>query len=68
MPSTPGSDLLTFHTGEAVSLACPDVNDNMFVIQNTTYMERELTAVCKNGKNLLLLFPFVTRTEQDLLS
>jgi hypothetical protein len=55
MPSTPGSDLLTFRTGEAVSLACPDVNDNKFVIQNTPFMERELTAVCKKGKNLLLL-------------
>ena len=49
IPSTPGSDLLTFRTGEAVSFACPDVN-NMFVIQNTPLMEREVTAVCKKGK------------------
>jgi len=50
MPSTPGSDLLTFRTGEAVNFACPDANDNMFVTQNTPLMKRELTAVCKKGK------------------
>ena len=59
MPSTLGSDLLTFRTGEAVSFACPDVNGNMFVIQNTPFMEREVTAVCKKGK---IFFCYQNRT------
>jgi hypothetical protein len=47
MPSTPGSDLFTFRSGEAVSVACPDINNNMFVIQNAPFVERKVTAVCR---------------------
>jgi hypothetical protein len=59
MPSTPGSDLLTFRTVEAVSFACPDVNNNMFVIQNAPFVEREVRTVYKKGK---IYFRFQNRT------
>ena len=64
MPSRPGSDLLTFCTGEAVSFACPDVSDNMFVIQNAPFKERELTAVCIQGK---IYFCYQHRTTFSVL-
>jgi hypothetical protein len=64
MPSMLGSDLLTFRTGEVVSFACPDVNDNMFLIQKAPFKERELTAVCKKGK---IYFCYQNRTTFSVL-
>jgi hypothetical protein len=50
MPSDPGSDFLTFSSGDAVRLACPDADTNMLAIPNSPLMVYEVIAFCIRGK------------------
>jgi hypothetical protein len=50
MPSDPGSDSLTFSSGDAVRLACPDADINLLVIPNSPLMVYEVVAFCIRGK------------------
>lgn len=50
MPSDPGSDSLTFSSGDAVRLACPDADNNLLAIPNSPLMVYEVVAFCIRGK------------------
>jgi hypothetical protein len=49
-PSDPGSDSLTFSSGEAVRLACPDANNNWLLIPNSPLTVYEVIAFCIKGE------------------
>jgi hypothetical protein len=51
MPSDPGSDSLTFSSGDAVRLACPDADNNLLAIPNSPLMVYEVVAFCIRGKS-----------------
>jgi hypothetical protein len=50
MPTDPGSDSLTFSSGDAIRLACPDADNNSLVIPNSPLMVYEVVAFCIMGK------------------
>lgn len=50
MPSDQGSDFLTFSSGDAVRLACPDADNNLLAIPNSPLMVYEVVAFCIRGK------------------
>jgi hypothetical protein len=49
MPSDPASDSLTFSSGDAVRISCPDADNNLLVIPNSPLMVYEV--VCIRGRN-----------------
>ncbi|XP_023721167.2 uncharacterized protein LOC111871958 [Cryptotermes secundus] len=49
MPSNPGSDSLTFGSGDAVRFACPDANKNLLLIPNSPLTVYEVIAFCIKG-------------------
>jgi hypothetical protein len=49
MPNDPGSDSLTFSSGDAVRLPCPDADDNLLTIPNSPLMVYEVVAFCITG-------------------
>jgi hypothetical protein len=49
-PSDPGSDSLTFGSGDAVRLACPDANNNLLLIPNSPLTVYEVIAFCIKGE------------------
>jgi hypothetical protein len=50
VPSDTGSDSLTFSSGDAVRLACPDANSNLLVIPNSPLTVYEVIAFCIKGE------------------
>jgi hypothetical protein len=50
MPSDPSSLSLTFSSGDAVRLACPDADNNLLAIPNSPLMVYEVIAFCIRGK------------------
>jgi len=50
MPVDPGFDSLTFSSGDAVRLACPDADDNLLAIPNSPLTVYEVVAFCMRGK------------------
>jgi hypothetical protein len=54
MPIDPASDSLTFSSGDAVRLACPDADNNLLAIPNSPLMVYEVIAFCIRGKTYLL--------------
>jgi hypothetical protein len=49
-PREPGSDSLTFSSGDAVRLACPDASTNLLVIPNSPLAVYEVIAFCIGGE------------------